>query len=143
VATGQVIGECRPTRGGASFLAFLKKAVQPHRGKQVHVVLDNLSTHTSPDVMAWLDKHPNVHFHFTPVGSSWLNQTWFGIITRQAIHRGTFSSVQVLIRQIRDYIDHWNTDARPFTRTATADEILARVQLAQTTVRHLVANNTK
>jgi hypothetical protein len=93
--------------------------------------------------MAWLDKHPNVHFHFTPVGSSWLNQTWFGIITRQAIHRGTFSSVQVLIRQIRDYIDHWNTDARPFTRTATADEILARVQLAQTTVRHLVANNTK
>jgi hypothetical protein len=48
VATGQVIGECRPTRGGASFLAFLKKAVQPHRGKQVHVVLDNLSTHTHP-----------------------------------------------------------------------------------------------
>jgi hypothetical protein len=57
--------------------------------------------------------------------------------------RGTFSSVQVLIRQIRDYIDHWNTDARPFTWTATADEILAKVQLVQATVRHLVANNTK
>jgi hypothetical protein len=95
--------------------------------------------------MAWLDKHRNVHFHFTPVGSSWLNQieTWIGIITGLAIHRGTFSSVQVLIRQIRDYIDHWNTDARPFTWTPTADEILARVQLAQTMVRHLVANNTK
>jgi transposase len=145
VGTGQVIGECRPTRDGAEFLAFLKKAVRPHRGKQIHVVLDNLSTHTTPDVMAWLDQHPEVRFHFTPVGSSWLNQieTWFGIITRQAIRRGTFSSVQVLIRQIRDYIDHWNTDARPFTWTATTDEILAKVQLVQTTIKQLVANNTK
>ena len=145
VGTGQVIGECRPARDGASFLAFVKKAVKPHRDQQVHVVLDNLSTHTTPEVMAWLDKHPTVHFHFTLVGSSWLNQieTWFGIITRQAIRRGTFSSVQVLIRQIRDYVGHWNTDAQPFTWTATAEEILAKVQLAQTSIRQLVANNTK
>jgi transposase len=145
VGTGQVIGECRPTRDGASFLAFVKKAVKPHRDQQVHVVLDNLSTHTTPEVMAWLDKQPTVHFHFTPVGSSWLNQieTWFGIITRQAIRRGTFSSVQVLIGQIRDYVDHWNTDAQPFTWTATAEEILAKVQLVQANIRQLVANNTK
>jgi DDE superfamily endonuclease len=95
-------------------LAFLKKAVKPHAGRDIHVVLDNLSTHTTPDVCAWLEKNPHVHFHFTPVGSSWLNQieTWFGIITRQSICRGTFSSVKVLINQIRDYIMHGNTSAK-------------------------------
>ncbi len=145
VTTGQVLGECRPSRDGVNFLAFLKKAVAPHRGKQVHVVLDNLSTHTTPDVLTWLEAHPRVHFHFTPVGSSWMNQiqTWFGIITRQSIRRGTFSSVQVLIRQIRDYITHWNTNPTPFAWTATADEILAKVQLVQTNIRQLVNNNAK
>ena len=73
---------------------------------------------------------PARHFHFTPVGSSWINQieTWFGIITRQSIRRGTFTSVNVLIKQIRDYIDHWNVNAKPFVWTATADEILAKVR---------------
>ena len=105
VATGEVFGECKPTRDGADFLAFLKKAVKPHAGADVHVVLDNLSTHTTPEVKAWLERNPHLHFHFTPVGSSWINQieTWFGIITRQSIRRGTFTSVTVLIKQIRDY----------------------------------------
>src|SRR5689334_22020352 len=74
VRTGEVVGECRPSRDGDTFLAFLKKAVKPHAGKEVHVVLDNLSTHTTPEVKEWLEKNPNVEFHFTPVGSSWLNQ---------------------------------------------------------------------
>ncbi|MGW5366679.1 IS630 family transposase [Actinopolymorpha pittospori] len=145
VTTGQVYGECRPTRDGKSFLAFLKKAVKPHRGKDIHVVLDNLSTHTTPDVQAWLEKNPHVTFHFTPVGSSWINQieTWFGIITRQAIRRGTFGSIKVLISQIRAYIEHWNTNSEPFTWTATADEILAKVQLVQTNIKKLVDNNAK
>jgi hypothetical protein len=82
-------------------------------------VLGNLSTHTTPDVCAWLEKNPHVHFQFTPVGLSWLNQieTWFGVITRQSIRRGTFSSVKVLINEIRDYITHWNTSAKPFVWT--------------------------
>jgi len=82
-------------------------------------------------VKAWLADNPRVSFHFTPIGSSWMNQIeiWFGIITRQAIRRGTFSSVTVLIKQIRDYITHWNTHARPFRWTATADDILAKVRL--------------
>jgi transposase len=145
VSTGEVIGECVPARNGAAFLAFLKKAVAPHAGREIHVVLDNLSTHTTPDVRAWLDAHPNVHFHFTPKGSSWLNQieTWFGIITRQAIRRGTFSSVQILIRTIRDYIASWNTNPQPFQWTATADDILAKVRLVQLNIKKLVANNTK
>lgn len=120
VDTGEVYGECKPTRNGADFLAFLKQAVKPHQGKDIHVVLDNLSTHTTPEVQAWLDKNPRVKCHFTPKGSSWINQieNWFSIITRQAIRRGTFSSVKVLISSIRDYIKHWNTDPKPFTWTA-------------------------
>lgn len=145
VGTGEVFGECRPTRDGEDFLAFLKKAVRPHAGKDIHVVLDNLSTHTTPDVQAWLEKNPHIHLHFTPVGSSWLNQieTWFGIITRQSIRRGTFSSVKVLITQIRDYITHWNTSAKPFRWTATADEILGKVRLVEASIKKLVDNNAK
>jgi transposase len=145
VGTGEVLGECHPTRDGANFLAFLKNAVKPHAGRQVHVVLDNLSTHTTPEVMAWLDKNPHVQFHFTPKGASWVNQVeiWFGLITRQSIRRGTFTSVKVLIGQIRDYITHWNTNPKPFVWTATADEILAKVRLVQTNIKKLVDNNAK
>ena len=145
VGTGEVTGECRPTRNGADFLAFLKLAVTPHLDRDIHVVLDNLSTHSTPDVLAWLTENPNVHFHFTPVGSSWINQieTWFGIITRQSIRRGTFTSVKALLNRIRAYINHWNTNAEPFVWTATADEILAKVRIVQMNIRKLVENNTK
>jgi transposase len=145
VGTGEVFGDCRPSRDGETFLTFLKKAVKPHAGNEIHVVLDNLSTHTTPEVKAWLEKNPNVQFHFTPVGSSWLNQieTWFGIITRQSIRRGTFSSVKVLIKQIRDYITHWNSNAEPFVWTATADEILAKVRLVQSNIKKLLDNNAQ
>jgi transposase len=145
VGTGEVFGECKPTRDGENFLAFLKKAVKPYGNKEIHVVLDNLSTHTTPEVRVWLEKNPHIHFHFTPVGSSWLNQieTWFGIITRQSIRRGTFSSVKVLIKQIRDYITHWNSSAKPFVWTATANEILAKVRLVEANIKKLVDNNAK
>lgn len=145
VATGEVFGECAPVRDAGSFLAFLKKAVKPYADKEIHIVLDNLSIHTTPGVMAWLDRNPQVHFHFTPVGSSWLNQveTWFSIITRQSIRRGTFSSVKVLIKQIRDYIKHWNANPKPFVWTSTADEIFAKVQLVQANIKKLVDNNAK
>lgn len=145
VGTGEVLGECAPVRDGAHFLAFLKKAVTPYVGKEVHIVLDNLSTHTTPEVMAWLADNPCVRFHFTPKGSSWINQieTWFGIITRQSIRRGTFTSVKVLITQIREYIAHWNATATPFTWTATAEEILTKVRLVQTNIKKLVDNNAK
>ncbi len=145
VGTGEVFGECKPTRNGEDFLSFVKKAVKPHTGKDIHVVVDNLSTHTTPDVQAWLDDNPHITFHFTPVGSSWINQieTWFGIITRQSIRRGTFDSVKGLIKKISDYITHWNTGATPFSWTATADEILAKVRMVQTNIKKLVDNNAK
>lgn len=144
VATGEVFGECASNRNAKEFLAFVKKAVKPHAGKEVHVVLDNLSTHNTPEVKKWLAKNPSVHFHFTPAGSSWLNQVeiWFGILTRQSIRSGTFPSVRVLVDHIRDYITTWNK-AKPFTWTATADEILAKVRLVQRNVKKLVANHSK
>ena len=145
VGTGSVFADCYQRRAGHDFLDFLIKAVQPHAGKEIHVVLDNLSTHDTPDVNAWRVANPNVTFHFTPIGSSWMNQieTWFGIITKQTIRRGTFKSVDALIQRIRTYVEHWNSHAEPFTWTATADEILAKVALTQANVRRLVDNNSK
>jgi transposase len=145
VGTGRVVADCYPRRTAAAFLAFLRKAVKPYPGKEIHLVLDNLSTHDTPAVKAWLKRNPNVTFHFTPVGSSWINQiqTWFAIITRQAIRRGTFTSVNALITRIRDYVEHWNTDAQPFMWIATTEEILAKVAWVQTSVRRLVDNNAK
>ena len=75
--------------------------------------------------------------------SSLPDETWFGIITRQSIRRGTVTSVKVLIKQISDYIDHWNGTAKPFTWTATADEILAKVRTVQTNIKKLVDNKAK
>jgi DDE superfamily endonuclease len=123
-----------------------KAVVQGHtRHPDEKSRLDNLSTHKTDDVKTWLEKNPNVTFHLTPVGSSWLNQVeiWFGNITRQSIRRGTFSSVKVLINQIRDYINHWNADPKPFAWTATADEILAKVRIVQASIKKLVDNNAK
>lgn len=79
MGTGEVFGDCKPTRNGEDFLTFLKQAVAPHQGKEIHVVLDNLSTHSTPAVESWLAKNPNITFHFTLVGSSWINQieNWF------------------------------------------------------------------
>jgi transposase len=145
VATGTVVADCYPQRTAAEFLAFLRKAVKPHAGKQIHVILDNLSTHDTAEVREWLEANPNVTFHFTPVGSSWMNQIeiWFGIITRQAIRRGTFVSVNHLIQRIRAYVEHWNANAEPFVWTANAEDILAKVRLVQTNVKKLVQNNSK
>ena len=130
VGTGQVLADCHPRRTGVEFLAFLRKAVKPHAGKEIHVVLDNLSTHDTPDVQAWLAKNPRITLHFTPTSGSWLNmaEIFFGIITRQAIRRGTFTSVKDLIAAIGAFIDSWNDRCQPFTWTKDADELLAKIE---------------
>src|SRR5690348_2242036 len=76
--TGEVFGDCYPRRSAVEFLDFMRRAVKPHAGKDIHVILDNLSTHDTPEVKEWLAANPNVTFHFTPVGSSWMNmiETW-------------------------------------------------------------------
>ena len=107
----------------------MNTVVARYGDREIHVVLDNLSTHKGDDVNTLLTKHPTVTFHFTPTGSSLLNQVEisFNIITRQAIRRGTFTSLRVLIKTIKSYIENWNRDAQPFTWTATPGEIIATV----------------
>jgi len=84
--------------------------------------------HKTPAVRAWLARHPRVTFHFTPTSASWMNQIeiWFGILTRQAIRRGSFGSVKELVAKIDTFTRHWNSGATPFLWVKTADEILAK-----------------
>src|SRR5215510_1357327 len=102
VASGTVVGECRPRHTGADFLAFLQRLARTYRRRELHVILDNSSTHTTPAVQAWLAAHPRVHFHFTPTGASWLNmvEAWFSILTRKSVRRGSFDTVRALVRHI-------------------------------------------
>lgn len=128
VASGKVIGECTERHTGTDFLRFLKVVNRRFRNRELHVILDNSSTHSTPDVKAWLDVHPNIRFHFTPTGASWLNmiEAWFGILTRRSVRRGSFVSVKGLVRHIRDYIDHWNEHPTPFVWTKRPAEIIRK-----------------
>ena len=132
----------RPTK---EFIKFMREVVAAYEGREIHVVLDNLSTHSGPDVDKWLADHPNVSFHSTSTGSSWLNQVeiWLGIITKQAIRRGTFGSVRQLIDTINTYIENWNQDTKPFTWTATADDIITKVRILHQDFEKLLDNNPK
>jgi transposase len=146
VLTGKVVGQMFRRKRTKEFLRFMDRLVKQYPTDQkIHVILDNLRTHNNADVGAWLGKHSNVTFHFTPKGSSWINQieTWFGIITRQAIRRGSFRSLAELIQRINDYITHWNEDAEPFEWIATADQILEKVAMLDRDYKKLVANNLK
>ncbi len=128
VATGQVTNQARERHTADDFLAFLRLLARTYRRGEVHVVLDNVSTHKTPDVVSWLAKHPRFTFHFTPTSASWMNQveTWFGILTRQALRRGSFENVRVLTAAIERFTREWNAGATPFTWVKTADEILAK-----------------
>jgi transposase len=127
IADGTVIS-CLYRRHRAAefkkFLARIDKNVPA--GLQVHMVCDNLATHKTAVIQAWLARHPRFRLHFTPTGSSWINQVerWFGYLTDQMIRRGVHKSVQALEDDIRAWIDTWNQNPRPFTWTKTAEEIL-------------------
>ena len=128
VATGRVIGKCRSKANGTEFLEFLKTVASRFRRKQLHIVLDNSSTHTTPAVRQWLAENPRVQLHFTPKGASWLNliEAWFGILTRKSIRRGSFHNVNALVRHIGLYIDHWNQNPTPFVWTKEPADIIKK-----------------
>jgi transposase len=128
VATGTVLGECRARHPGADFLAFLRRVTRAYRGRALHVILDNSSTHSTPAVHAWLAAHPRVHFHFTPTGASWLNmvEAWFSILTRKSVRRGSFETVRALIRHIERYLAEWNTHPTPFVWTKEPAAIIKK-----------------
>ncbi len=131
VLDGTVIGTCLPRQRHVEFLKFLERIEQatPPR-RDIHMILDNYGTHTHPKVQAWFAAHPRYHLHFTPTGASWLNlvERWFAEITRKRIRRGTFRSVAELIRAIYDYLHENNRNPRPFTWTAKASKIMAKIR---------------
>ncbi|WP_345045380.1 IS630 family transposase [Georgenia daeguensis] len=129
VATGQVTGVCKGRHRHQEFLVFLKHVARAYPDRELHLVMDNYATHKKAEVRDWLAHNPRIHVHFTPTSGSWLNlvEVWFGIIERQAIRRGTFTSVRDLTGKIRAFITGWNKRKHPFTRTKTPDEILDKI----------------
>jgi transposase len=133
IATGKITADaCYPRHRHQEFLRFLKKVAAVHPGVDLHVVLDNYGTHKHSDVRKWLTRPENqrITLHFTPTGCSWLNmvEIFFGIITRQAIRRGTFGSVKELTARIGQFIDAYNDRCHPFAWTKDADELIAKIK---------------
>jgi transposase len=133
ILNGKVIGSCLPRHRGKEFIRFLHQLEKEVPAElDIHLILDNYSTHKSAAVQRWLKprKRHRFHFHFTPTSSSWLNQVerWFGLITDKMIRRGTFHSVVELERAIYAWLASWNDQPKPFVWKATADVILDKVQ---------------
>jgi transposase len=127
IADGTVISEIHRKHRAVEFRKFLigiDKAVPAEL--DVHLICDNLSTHKTPAINTWLTRHPRFHLHFTPTGSSWINQVerWFGYLTDQLLRRGVHKSVQALETDVREWIKTWNQSPKPFAWTKTAEEIL-------------------
>jgi transposase len=134
IATGKITGRCQPRHRHQEFLRFLKQVARAYPGVELHLVMDNYAAHKRIEIRDWLAANPRVHVHFTPTSASWMNlvEVWFGIIQRQAIHRGTFGSVKDLTGAIRAFIDGWNDRAHPFVWTKPADQILAKANRQKT-----------
>jgi transposase len=144
VLTGTVIGQCLPRHRHTEFLKFLNTIDrQVPKGLQVHLILDNYSTHKHAEVGRWLNRHKRFHLHFTPTSSSWLNQVerWFRDLTDKNLRRGIFASVPDLIASIQEYLNAHNADPKPYVWTATAESILAKVQRARTKLEQVVNQN--
>ncbi len=133
ILNGKVIGSCLPRHRGKEFIKFLNQLEKEVPTElDIHLILDNYSTHKSAAVQRWLKprKRRRFHFHFTPTSSSWLNQVerWFGLITDKMIRRGTFHSVDELERAIYTWLASWNDKPKAFVWKATADVILDKVR---------------
>src|SRR5258705_2189771 len=142
VATGEVLTELRKGHTGADVLRFFKQIdASVPRGLAVHVVLDNLSAHTTPEIAKWLahKDRRRWHLHYTPTSSSWVNliERWFKELTDKRLRRGVFTSVADLTEAITLWAEQWNADPKPFIWRATADDILARVQRGRETLHRI------
>jgi transposase len=127
---GTVIGALRRRHRAIEFRQFLDTVDGAVPATlDIHMILDNASTHKAPLIHRWLARHPRVHLHFTPTGGSWLNmvERWFGLLTEKQIRRGVHRSTLALEAAIRQYIAVTNADPKPFVWTKTADQILASV----------------
>jgi transposase len=130
VKTGRLIGECHRRHRSVEFRQFLDTidGIVPRRF-DVHLVLDNYGTHKTSLIHRWLVKRPRFHLHFTPTGTSWINQVerWFALLTEKRLRRAAFRSTRELEHAIRDYINHHNEQPKPFRWMKTADQILENI----------------
>jgi transposase len=130
VATGLVIHSIQRRHRAIEFKKFLNQIDQTVPDElDVHLICDNLSTHKTPAITAWLAAHPRFHLHFTPTSSSWLNQVerWFGLLTERQLRRGIHDNVSALEHDIQAWIEQWNSNPQPFIWIKTADEILEKL----------------
>ena len=134
IATGTVTARCQPRHRHQEFLRFLRQVARAYPDRPLHLVMDNYAAHKRVEIRDWLAANPRVQVHFTPTSGSWLNlvEVWFGIIERQAIHRGSYRSVTDLTRAIRAFIDGWNDRCHPFVWTKTAEQILTKANRKKT-----------
>jgi transposase len=131
VASGKVIGSLHARHRAIEFKKFLQTLDREVPADlEVHLILDNYATHKTPAIQRWLNAHPRFVLHFTPTGASWLNlvERWFSELTQRKLKRGAHRSVRELNTDIRNWIETWNQNPRPFVWTKTADEILATIQ---------------
>jgi transposase len=127
VHTGRVEGQTIQRNNSDTFIRFLRRLLHTYPDKELHVVVDNGSSHRSKKTLAWVAKQKRLHLHFTPTHASWLNQIeiWFGILTRKVVRRGIFRSKSELIRKLMEFIESYNKDARPFEWTYTGKPLAA------------------
>ena len=131
IVSGQILTQCKARHRHQEFLNFLHHVdANVPKDLEIHLVIDNYTTHKHAKVRRWLAARPRYHVHYTPTYASWLNQVeiWFNIITQKAIRRGTFRSVKDLIEKIKRFVDQYNKNSKPFMWTATADSILAKIE---------------
>lgn len=131
VATGAVIGQCHRRHRAREFEKFLRRIEEEvPEDLDVHLILDNASTHKTPSIRRWLLRRPRFHMHFTPTSSSWINQVerWFALLTEKQLRRGVHKSTKQLEEAVREFLQTYNQNPRPFAWTKTADEILQAVR---------------
>jgi transposase len=134
LAEGRVIAECMPRHRHQEWLRFLRRIdAETPKNKDLHLILDNYSTHKHEKVRKWLERHPRFHLHFIPTSCSWLNlvERFFGELTSKRIRRGTFTSISALQEAILAFIAEHNAAPKPFVWTARAEQILDKVGRAR------------
>ena len=126
VATGKVTHRVSDTHTAADFLAFMKKVIRQYPGRELHVILDNSSTHGTEEIQAWLAHNPQVHFHYTPTSASWLNEVegFFGILAKQSLSLTDFPNKRALRDHLDAYMRQWNRSPTPFEWTKPAGAII-------------------
>lgn len=140
ILDGKVIGTCMPKHRHQEWLKFLRLIdEQTPDDKEIHIIVDNYAAHKHPKVKRWMQRHPRFHVHYTPTSASWLNmvERFFRDLTQNWLRRGVFRSVNDLIESIVTYLEHYNSDPKPFVWTAKATDILEKVKRARAKLNKL------